>query len=326
MTRLCGEESVVAVNPGWPRAKPPPRPPGPAFRAARRGQPTRFHAARRDGASSAGVDLWAAGDRTGAGLPRSWTTRAVSWRHPAAGTHGSGRPRRCAGFRGTAGREASASPRSQTQKAPCRRPPKSGANRVRRGPTSGGWPTGPGPRSSTKQTMGRRFERVYETGPVFRGRKPPRQPPGTGRSTNCSDAELGFIPRTNRGVWRCSGHELAGMTAAWAGDPRGRRRAGWMKDHIPGPGAGSRWVHFRRGRLASSGGGGPPDEPETSRPAGTSGAGRPGGRARARHEVRSGRRGLNPMSKRAPFYTIPQPGDEGRASERRTALPAARSW
>ena len=83
-----------------------------------------------------------------------------------------------------------------------------------------------------KQTMVGVFERVYETGPVFRA-----EPHDTARHLAeyvSLDAELGFIA-DHRDVLAVLRHALAGMTAARAGrGEAGRRPAG---DHDPrGPG------------------------------------------------------------------------------------------
>ena len=148
-----------------------------------------------------------------------------------------------------------------------------------------------------KQTMVGVFERVYETGPVFRA-----EPHDTARHLaeyTSLDAELGFIG-DHRDVLAVLRHALAGMTAAVRDEAGGAVEL--LKVTLPEVPAEIPVVHFREALLIA---GAPPDEPDLA----------PG------HERAVGRWAAEthgsdfiavegyPMSKR-PFYTHPQPGDE----------------
>ena len=148
-----------------------------------------------------------------------------------------------------------------------------------------------------KQTMVGVFERVYETGPVFRA-----EPHDTARHLaeyTSLDAELGFIS-DHHDVLAVLRHTLAGMTSVI------RAEAGQAVDllgvTIPEVPAEFPVIHFSDALAIV---GAPPDEPDIAHA----------------HERAIGRWAAEthgcefiavegyPMSKR-PFYTHPQPGDE----------------
>jgi nondiscriminating aspartyl-tRNA synthetase len=148
-----------------------------------------------------------------------------------------------------------------------------------------------------KQTMVGVFERVYETGPVFRA-----EPHDTARHLAeyvSLDAEVGFI-RDHRDVLAVLRHALAGMTGAirdQAQDAAGR--LGITIPEIPGE---IPVIHFRDAlRLV----GAPADEPDLS-PAHERALGQWAAETQGSEFVAV--EGY-PMRKR-PFYTHPQPGDE----------------
>ncbi len=148
-----------------------------------------------------------------------------------------------------------------------------------------------------KQTMVGVFERVYETGPVFRA-----EPHDTARHLAeyvSLDAELGFIS-DHRDVLAVLRHALAGMAAAVRG--QAQHAVDLLGITIPKVPEQIPVIHFSEAlKLA----GAPPDEPDLA-PA---------------HERAVGRWAADtygsefvavegyPMRKR-PFYTHPQPGDE----------------
>jgi nondiscriminating aspartyl-tRNA synthetase len=148
-----------------------------------------------------------------------------------------------------------------------------------------------------KQAMVGVFERVYETGPVFRA-----EPHDTARHLAeyvSLDAELGFIagPRDVLAVLR---HALAGMTAA-VRDQAGPavQRLGITLPEVP---AEFPVIHFRDAlRMV----GAPPDEPDLA-PAHEQALGQWAAREHGSDFLAV--EGY-PMRKR-PFYTHPQPGDE----------------
>ena len=148
-----------------------------------------------------------------------------------------------------------------------------------------------------KQTMVGVFERVYETGPVFRA-----EPHDTARHLAeyvSLDAELGFI-RDHRDVLAVLRHALAGMTDAvreQAGPAAAR-----LGSTIPEVPAEFPVIHFSDAlRLA----GAPPGEPDLA-PAHEQALGQWAAREHGSDFVAV--EGY-PMRKR-PFYTHPQPGDE----------------
>ncbi len=148
-----------------------------------------------------------------------------------------------------------------------------------------------------KQTMVGVFERVYETGPVFRA-----EPHDTARHLAeyvSLDAELGFIAG-HRDVLAVLRHALAGMTTAvreQAGPAT--KRLGLTVPEVP---AQFPVIHFRDAlRLV----GAPPDEPDLA-PAHEQALGQWAAREHGSDFLAV--EGY-PMRRR-PFYTHPQPGDE----------------
>jgi nondiscriminating aspartyl-tRNA synthetase len=148
-----------------------------------------------------------------------------------------------------------------------------------------------------KQAMVGVFERVYETGPVFRA-----EPHDTARHLAeyvSLDAEAGFIS-DHRDVLAVLRHALAGMTAAIGA--QAQQAAGRLGVTVPEVPAQIPVIHFRDALKLV---GAPEDQPDLA-PA---------------HEQAIGRWAAQtygsdfiavegyPMSKR-PFYTHPQPGDE----------------
>jgi nondiscriminating aspartyl-tRNA synthetase len=148
-----------------------------------------------------------------------------------------------------------------------------------------------------KQAMVGVFERVYETGPVFRA-----EPHDTARHLAeyvSLDAEVGFIG-DHRDVLAVLRHALAGMTAAIG--TQAQQAAGRLGVTVPEVPAQIPVIHFRDALKLV---GAPEDQPDLA-PA---------------HEQAIGRWAAQtygsdfiavegyPMSKR-PFYTHPQPGDE----------------
>jgi len=148
-----------------------------------------------------------------------------------------------------------------------------------------------------KQAMVGVFERVYETGPVFRA-----EPHDTARHLAeyvSLAAEVGFIS-DHRDVLAVLRHALAGMTAAIGA--RAQQAAGRLGVTVPEVPAQIPVIHFRDALKLV---GAPEDQPDLA-PA---------------HEQAIGRWAAQtygsdfiavegyPMSKR-PFYTHPQPGDE----------------
>jgi len=147
-----------------------------------------------------------------------------------------------------------------------------------------------------KQTMVGVFERVYETGPVFRA-----EPHDTARHLaeyTSLDAELGFIG-DHRDVLEVLRHALAGMAAALR--DRAAPATALLGIEIPEVPAEIPVVHFRE---ALSIAGAPPDEPDLA-PAHERAIGRWAAQAHGSEFIAV--EGY-PMSKR-PFYTHPQPGD-----------------
>jgi nondiscriminating aspartyl-tRNA synthetase len=105
-----------------------------------------------------------------------------------------------------------------------------------------------------KQTMVGVFERVYETGPVFRA-----EPRDTARHLaeyTSLDAELGFIS-DHRDVLAVLRQALAGMTAAVRDEAGGA--VDLLKVTVPEVPAEIPVVHFREALIIA---GAPPDEPD----------------------------------------------------------------
>ena len=144
-----------------------------------------------------------------------------------------------------------------------------------------------------KQTMVGVFERVYETGPVFRA-----EPHDTARHLAeyvSLDAELGFIS-DHRDVLAVLRHALAGMTSAVRAQPGlPGITIPEVPDQIP-------VIHFSEALKVA---GASPDEPDLA-PAHERAVGRWAAETHGSEFVAV--EGY-PMRKR-PFYTHPQPGDE----------------
>ncbi|MGD0240835.1 MAG: aspartate--tRNA(Asn) ligase [Streptosporangiaceae bacterium] len=148
-----------------------------------------------------------------------------------------------------------------------------------------------------KQVMVGVFERVYETGPVFRA-----EPHDTARHLAeyvSLDAELGFIS-DHRDVLAVLRQALAGMTAALRA--RAQSAVDLLGIAIPAIPAEIPLIHFRDALVIA---GAPPDEPDLA-PAHERAIGQWAAREHGSDFVAV--EGY-PMSKR-PFYTHPQPGDE----------------
>jgi nondiscriminating aspartyl-tRNA synthetase len=279
--RLCGEESVVAVtgvatrNPAAPGGAEVTEP-----RITPLGEP----------AQAPPVDIWR--PAIDAGLPAILDHAAVSWRHPARRARWELAAASLHGFR--AALDALGFTEIQTPKL-VPSATESGASVF--GVDYFGRPAylAQSPQFY-KQTMVGVFERVYETGPVFRA-----EPHDTARHLAeyvSLDAELGFIG-DHRDVLAVLRHALAGMTAAL------RDQAAAAVDllgiEIPGVPAEIPVVHFREALAIA---GAAPDEPDLApaheRAVGRWAAGTHGSEFIAVEGY--------PMSKR-PFYTHPQPGD-----------------
>ena len=148
-----------------------------------------------------------------------------------------------------------------------------------------------------KQTMVGVFERVYETGPVFRA-----EPHDTARHLAeyvSLDAELGFIS-DHRDVLAVLRHALAGMTVAVREQAAPAvERLGITVPEVP---AEFPVIHFRDALELV---GAPPDEPDLA-PAHEQALGQWAAREHGSDFLAV--EGY-PMRKR-PFYTHPQPGDE----------------
>ena len=148
-----------------------------------------------------------------------------------------------------------------------------------------------------KQAMVGVFERVYETGPVFRA-----EPHDTARHLAeyvSLDAELGFIG-DHRDVLAVLRQALAGMTAAVR--TQAQPAVDLLGIVIPEVPAQIPVIHFREALAIA---GAPPDEPDLA-PAHERAIGRWAAREHGSDFVAV--EGY-PMRKR-PFYTHPQPGDE----------------
>src|SRR6185295_1668995 len=151
--------------------------------------------------------------------------------------------------------------------------------------------------SSATESGATVFERVYETGPVFRA-----EPHDTARHLaeyTSLDAELGFIS-DHRDVLVVLRQALAGMTAAVRNDAGGAVEL--LKVTVPEVPAEIPVVHFREALIIA---GAPPDEPDLA-PAHERAVGRWAAETHGSEFIAV--EGY-PMSKR-PFYTHPQPGDE----------------
>src|SRR5436190_6501398 len=264
--RRCGEESVVAVtgvatrNPAAPGGVEVTEP-----LITPLGEP----------AQPPPVDLWRPG--LDAGLPAILDHAAVTWRHPARRARWELAAASLRGFR-TALDELGFT-EIQT--------PKLVSSATESGATVFGVDYF-GRRAYLaqspqfyKQTMVGVFERVYETGPVFRA-----EPHDTARHLaeyTSLDAELGFIS-DHRDVLAVLRHALAGMTAAVRDEADGAVKR--LKITVPEVPAEIPVVHFREALIIA---GAPPDEPDLA-PGARAGR-RPVGRRDARQRLHR-RRGL----------------------------------
>jgi len=278
--RRCGEETVIAVTGAVTRN---PAAPGGAEvtepRVTLLGEP----------AQAPPLDLWR--PALDAGLPAILDHAAVSWRHPARRARWELAAASLRGFR--AALDGMGFTEIQTPKF------------VSSATESGASVFGVdyfGRRAYLaqspqfyKQTMVGVFERVYETGPVFRA-----EPHDTARHLAeyvSLDAELGFIS-DHRDVLAVLRHALAGMAAALTSEGRAAGLLGIAVPEIP---AEIPVIHFTDAlRIA----GAPPDEPDLA-PAHERAVGLWAARAHGSEFIAV--EGY-PMSKR-PFYTHPQPGD-----------------
>jgi nondiscriminating aspartyl-tRNA synthetase len=237
--RRCGEESVVAVT---GVATPNPAAPGgvevtePAITLL--GEP----------AQPPPVDLWR--PAIDAGLPAILDHAAVTWRHPARRARWELAGASLRGFR--AALDELGFTEIQT--------PKLVSSATESGATVFGVDYFGRPAYLAqspqfyKQTMVGVFERVYETGPVFRA-----EPHDTARHLaeyTSLDAELGFIS-DHRDVLAVLRHALAGMTAAVRDEAGGAVEL--LKVTVPEVPAEIPVVHFREALIIA---GAPPDEPD----------------------------------------------------------------
>jgi nondiscriminating aspartyl-tRNA synthetase len=282
VARRCGEESVVAVtgvatrNPAAPGGAEVTEP-----RITLLGEP----------AQPPPVDLWRPG--LDAGLPAILDHAAVTWRHPARRARWELAAASLRGFR--AALDGLGFTEIQTPKL------------VSSATESGASVFGVdyfGRRAYLaqspqfyKQAMVGVFERVYETGPVFRA-----EPHDTARHLAeyvSLDAELGFIAG-HRDVLAVLGQALAGMTSALRAEAQpALDLLGIAVPEIP---AEIPVIHFREALAIA---GAPADEPDLA-PAHERAIGQWAAREHGSDFVAV--EGY-PMSKR-PFYTHPQPGDE----------------
>jgi len=282
MVRRCGEESVVAVSGVATRN---PAVPGgveitdPAITLL--GEP----------AQPPPVELWR--PAIDAGLPAILDHAAVSWRHPARRARWELAAVSLRGFRAALDELGFTEIRT----------PKLVSSATESGATVFGVDYFGRPAYLAqspqffKQTMVGVFERVYETGPVFRA-----EPHDTARHLaeyTSLDAELGFI-RDHRDVLAVLRHALAAMTAA-VQDEAGAAVA-LLKVTVPEVPAEIPVIHFREALIIA---GAPPDEPDLA-PAHERAIGRWAAQEHGSEFIAV--EGY-PMSKR-PFYTHPQPGDE----------------
>ena len=282
MVRRCGEESVVAVS--GVATRNPAAPGGvevtdPAITLL--GEP----------AQPPPIELWR--PAIDAGLPAILDHAAVSWRHPARRARWELAAASLRGFRAALDELGFTEIRT----------PKLVSSATESGATVFGVDYFGRPAYLAqspqfyKQTMVGVFERVYETGPVFRA-----EPHDTARHLaeyTSLDAELGFI-RDHRDVLAVLRQALAGMAGAV------RDEAGAAVDllnvTVPDVPAEIPVIHFREALIIA---GAPPDEPDLA-PAHERAVGRWAAQTHGSEFIAV--EGY-PMSKR-PFYTHPQPGDE----------------
>jgi nondiscriminating aspartyl-tRNA synthetase len=282
MVRRCGEESVVAVS--GVATRNPAAPGGvevtdPAITLL--GEP----------AQPPPVELWR--PAIDAGLPAILDHAAVSWRHPARRARWELAAASLRGFRAALDELGFTEIRT----------PKLVSSATESGATVFGVDYFGRPAYLAqspqfyKQTMVGVFERVYETGPVFRA-----EPHDTARHLaeyTSLDAELGFI-RDHRDVLAVLRHALAAMTAAVRDEADAAVEL--LKVTVPAIPAEIPVIHFREALTIA---GAPPDEPDLA-PAHERAVGRWAAQTHGSEFIAI--EGY-PMSKR-PFYTHPQPGDE----------------
>jgi nondiscriminating aspartyl-tRNA synthetase len=282
VVRRCGEETVVAVtgvatrNPAAPGGAEVTEP-----RITLLGEP----------AQAPPVDLWR--PALDAGLPAILDHAAVTWRHPARRARWELAAASLRGFR-TALDELGFTEIQTPKFVPSAT--ESGASVFRVDYFGRPAYLAQSPQFY-KQTMVGVFERVYETGPVFRA-----EPHDTARHLAeyvSLDAELGFIA-DHRDVLAVLRHALAGMTAALRASAR--QATGLLGVAIPEIPAEIPVIHFRDALAVA---GAPPDEPDLA-PAHERAIGRWAAQTHGSEFIAV--EGY-PMSKR-PFYTHPQPGDE----------------
>jgi nondiscriminating aspartyl-tRNA synthetase len=278
----CGEETVVAVT---GVATPNPAAPGGVEVTEPR------ITLLSEPAQPPPVDLWR--PTLDAGLPTILDHAAVTWRHPVRRARWELAAASLRGFRGAL--DGLGFTEIQTPKL-VSSATESGANVF--GVDYFGRPAylAQSPQFY-KQMMVGVFERVYETGPVFRA-----EPHDTARHLaeyTSLDAELGFI-RDHREVLAVLRHALAGMTAALRAEAK--PAVGLLGIAIPEVPAEMPVIHFSDALAIA---GAPPDEPDLA-PAHERAIGRWAAETHGSEFIAV--EGF-PMSKR-PFYTHPQPGDE----------------
>jgi len=282
VVRRCGEETVVAVTGA---ATPNPAAPGGVEVTEPR------IALLSEPAQPPPVDLWR--PTLDAGLPAILDHAAVTWRHPVRRARWELAAASLHGFR--AALDGLGFTEIQTPKL-VSSATESGASVF--GVDYFGRPAylAQSPQFY-KQTMVGVFERVYETGPVFRA-----EPHDTARHLaeyTSLDAELGFI-RDHRDVLAVLRHALAGMTAALRAEAE--PAVDLLGIAIPEVPAEIPVIHFSHALAIA---GAPPDEPDLA-PAHERAIGRWAAETHSSEFIAV--EGF-PMSKR-PFYTHPQPGDE----------------
>ena len=282
VVRRCGEETVVAVT---GVATPNPAAPGGVEVTEPR------IALLSEPAQPPPVDLWR--PTLDAGLPAILDHAAVTWRHPVRRARWELAAASLHGFR--AALDGLGFTEIQTPKL-VSSATESGASVF--GVDYFGRPAylAQSPQFY-KQTMVGVFERVYETGPVFRA-----EPHDTARHLaeyTSLDAELGFI-RDHRDVLAVLRHALAGMTAALRAEAE--PAVDLLGIAIPEVPAEIPVIHFSDALAIA---GAPPDEPDLA-PAHERAIGRWAAETHGSEFIAV--EGF-PMSKR-PFYTHPQPGDE----------------
>ncbi|HEY9242240.1 MAG TPA: aspartate--tRNA(Asn) ligase [Streptosporangiaceae bacterium] len=280
--RDCGEETVVAVT---GLATPNPAAPGGIELTGPRITPL------SSPAQTPPVELWR--PALDAALPTLLDHAAVSWRHPARRAAWQITAASLRGFRTAL--DGLGFTEIQTPKL-VSSATESGANVFGVDYFGGRAYLAQSPQFY-KQTIVGVFERVYETGPVFRA-----EPHDTARHLAeyvSLDAELGFI-RDHRDVLAVLRHALAGMTAAIREQAApAAERLGITVPDVP---AEFPVIHFRDALDLV---GAPPDEPDLA-PAHEQALGQWAAREHGSDFLAV--EGY-PMRKR-PFYTHPQPGDE----------------